>query len=51
MSDFLSIMAAILGLLKTPMEVYGFTFSVWDMIMVSLVAGVVIRLIVGIIDQ
>ncbi len=44
--DFLTIMSGILDLFKMPINVYGFEFSLWDVIVVSLMACILLRFIV-----
>lgn len=49
MNDFLLMMAECFGFLKIEMNVYGFTFSFWDVILFSLAAGLIIKLVMGLI--
>lgn len=47
MSDFLSLLAACFDFLNIDMNIYGFTFSFWDVILFSLVSALLIRLVMG----
>lgn len=50
MSDFLRMMEKCFGFLTIKMNVYGFVFSFWDVILFSLVAGLAVKLVMGIIS-
>lgn len=51
MGDFLAIMNGILSLFRMPINVYGFQFSMWDVMIVGALAGILLRFIVGLFDQ
>ncbi len=51
MGDFLTIMNGILGLFKMPINIYGFQFSLWDVMLIGILAGVLLRFIVRLFDQ
>lgn len=46
MSDFVGFMTAIVSGLQTPVTIYGFTFSFWDISMWSLLAGLIVWFVV-----
>ncbi len=49
MDLFLGIMELVIRLLKTDIQLYGYTFSFWNVIILILVFGIVCFLIGGII--
>lgn len=48
MAVLISFFAAILEFFKMPLNVYGFTFSFWDIILYTALAGILLRFIVGV---
>lgn len=49
MNDFINFMAECFKFFKIPITIYGYTFSLWDVILFTAVACVLIRLVTGII--
>lgn len=47
MAEFTAIVTAVLGLFRHKFTLYGFTISYWDVLIWSLVAGIVISFIKG----
>ncbi len=45
MENFLFVLGKVYELFNHPMTIYGFTFSLWDMLMFGLVVGVVIKFV------
>lgn len=50
MDSFLSVFQAAIELFQRPMNIYGFTFSFWEIMIFSVVAGLAIKFVVGLID-
>lgn len=48
LTDFLQ---AIYGLFKIEMDIYGFTISFWDILMFSLVVGLLFKFIGGVLNE
>lgn len=46
-----SVFSSALGIFKTPMNIFGFTFSWWDVFIWSIVAGLLIWFIARIFDD
>lgn len=51
MQDVLDLMGVILDGLKTPITVYGFTFSIWNVLLFSMIAAAVASFIGGLIRE
>ena len=49
MNDFITLMISIFNFLKIDMNVYGFTFSFWDIFLWGAVVGLVLKLVFGLI--
>ena len=47
MDAFIAVITAVVNLFKQKITLYGFTFSYWDALIWSLVAGIVISFIKG----
>lgn len=47
MSDFVSMCSAVLRLFQTPLHLFGFTLSYWDVLVWAAIAGIVISFIRG----
>ena len=47
MAEFTAIVTAVLGVFRHKFTLYGFTISYWDVLIWSLVAGIVISFIKG----
>lgn len=45
METFTSVLAQILRLYQMPMNIYGFTFSFWDVTMFAIIATTIMRFI------
>lgn len=45
MEDFLNVMALVFEFLRFPINLYGFTFSFWDVILLVLITGCIISAI------
>lgn len=43
--------SAVLGVFQVPMTIFGFTFSLWDVFIWSLVAGIVLSFIGGVFND
>lgn len=48
MDDFVAIVTAVIGLFKTQFTLYGFTLSYWDVMIWTLVAGILIAFLKGV---
>lgn len=48
MEVFQTWFSAVLGVFQVPFTLYGFTFSLWDVFLWSLVAGLVIAFLGGV---
>lgn len=45
MSDFFNTMSLVINFFKHPFTLYGFTFSLWDVIVFILITGAIISFI------
>lgn len=41
MNDFLAMMSGIVTCMHTPMSIWGFSFSLWDVFMFSMISAVI----------
>ena len=48
MGDFLSVLAKVFEFFQLEMNVYGFVFSFWDVLMFGLIVGVVLKFVGGV---
>ena len=51
MQDVLDVMAAILNGLKTPITVYWFTFSMWNVLLFTMISSVVAYFLGGLLRE
>lgn len=50
MEDFAALIRATVGIMQLPFTIWGFTLNFWDIMIWSLVAGIIIALIVRFFD-
>ena len=45
MSDFLNVMKLVINFLKRPFSLYGFTFSLWDVVILIIITSIIVSFI------
>ena len=51
MSDFIAVMNSILQLFKIEINIYGFSFSLWNVLIVSVLGTILLNFISGVIND